>query len=62
MELNASHCVTGLVAIGTGIDDFVRGGAVTRTPVSAWIAATGAAVASRPGLDPNCVGLDDTLG
>eukprot|EP00965_Chrysotila_dentata_P046865 1555395-Pleurochrysis_carterae.AAC.1 len=34
MELNASHCVTGLVAIGTGIDDSVRGGAVTRTPVN----------------------------
>eukprot|EP00965_Chrysotila_dentata_P136948 4529836-Pleurochrysis_carterae.AAC.1 len=27
--------VTGLVAIGRGIDDSVRGGTVTRTPISA---------------------------
>eukprot|EP00965_Chrysotila_dentata_P068841 2275068-Pleurochrysis_carterae.AAC.2 len=42
MALNASRRATGLVAIGTGIDDSVRG------------AVTGAAVASLPGQVPNC--------
>eukprot|EP00965_Chrysotila_dentata_P098991 3273942-Pleurochrysis_carterae.AAC.1 len=50
------------IAIGAGVDDSVRGGTVTRTFISAWIAAAGAAVASRLSLSPNCVGLDNALG
>eukprot|EP00965_Chrysotila_dentata_P122167 4039022-Pleurochrysis_carterae.AAC.1 len=54
MALNASWRVTGSVAIGTGIDDSVRGGTVTRTPISACMAVTGAAAASLPGQIPSC--------
>eukprot|EP00965_Chrysotila_dentata_P025318 841547-Pleurochrysis_carterae.AAC.1 len=62
MVLKASRRVTGLVAIGTDIDDSVRGGTVIRTPKSECTAAVGAGAALPPGLVVTRVGAEEAFG